>query len=452
MKNLPLAMKIWITLIIIIFLFSIVIGLLYSTTLRTYFTREIYNNIESAQDVLKKLQMRDLPIISQDPQIQMVMQDMRSVQHFILFSKKGSSPMGLDVVIKQFPVAVIEQIRQQALQQHKIQERYRLNIKESQIFYVIFKTRIKDQEAFVISYLWDTYKKALEVALFKRLLLWTSLALIGMLFLAIWFSNYLAKPLADLQKKVQSIARRDWDVPIKVDQNDEIGQLGRSIESLRQQLRDNDLSVQSSLQYISHELKTPVMIIRSYVQSIKDGIFPQGNFSKTADVIDQQAIRLEKRIQDLLYFTKIAYLKRYEISEKEIELNKLIKDVVQKLSYRRKELSWDLQLQSVRIKGDPDQWNVVIENLLDNQIRYAKEKIGIILKEKEQTFELEINDDGPGIEPAFLKDLFSPYQKGIQGKSGLGLAIVQRIIKLHGGQISVQNRYPGAKFTIEIPK
>lgn len=452
MKNLPLAMKIWVTLIVIIFLFSIVIGLLYSTTLRTYFTREIYKNIESAQDVMKKLQMRDFSIISQNTQIQMEIQDMRAVQHFILFPKKNSSPLGLDVVMRQFPVAIIEQIRQQALQQQKMQERYKLNIKGSQVFYVILKTQIKEQEAFLVSYLWDTYKKALEIALFKRLLFWTSLALLGMLFLAIWFSTYITKPLVDLQKRVQRIARRDWDEPVKVSQNDEIGQLGHSIESLRQQLRDNDLSVQSSLQYISHELKTPVMIIRSYVQSIKDGIFPQGSFAKTADIIDQQALRLEKRIQDLLYFTKIAYLKRYERSEKEIELKTFIEDVVQKFSYRRKELNWDLQLEPIKIKGDPDQWNVVIENLLDNQTRYAKKKIGIILKEKGQTVQLEINDDGPGIDPAFLKDLFSPYQKGIQGKSGLGLAIVQRIIKLHGGQISVENRYPGAKFTIEIAK
>jgi len=452
MKNLPLAMKIWITLIVIIFLFSIIIGLFYSTTLRTYFTREIYKNIESAQDVLKKLQMRDFSNISQNTQIQMEIQDMRAVQHFILFPKKSSPPLGLDVVMKQFSVTVIEQIRQQAFQQQKMQERYKLNIKGSQVFYVILKTKIKEQEAFLVSYLWDTYKKALEIALFKRLLLWTSLALLGMLFLAIWFSTYITKPLVDLQKRVQRIARRDWDEPVKVFQNDEIGQLGHSIESLRQQLRDNDLSVQSSLQYISHELKTPVMIIRSYVQSIKDGIFPQGSFAKTADIIDQQALRLEKRIQDLLYFTKIAYLKRYERSEKEIELKTLIEDVVQKFSYRRKELNWELQLEPIRIKGDPDQWNVVIENLLDNQTRYAKKKIGIILKEKEQTVQLEINDDGLGIESAFLKDLFSPYQKGIQGKSGLGLAIVQRIIKLHGGQISVANRYPGAKFTIEIPK
>ena len=105
--------------------------------------------------------------------------------------------------------------------------------------------------------------------------------------------------------------------PIEVDREDEIGKLGKSIEQLRNQLIYQDEMQQSFLQNISHELKTPVMVIRSYSQAIRDGIYPKGDLDCSVKVIDEEAERLEKRIKNLLYITNLTinlimiFLKKY---------------------------------------------------------------------------------------------------------------------------------------------
>ncbi|MCG6197942.1 sensor histidine kinase, partial [Anoxybacillus sp. LAT_38] len=76
--------------------------------------------------------------------------------------------------------------------------------------------------------------------------------------------------------------------------SDEIGRLARSIERMRERLVRQDEAQQAFLQDVSHELKTPVMVIRSYAQSILDGIYPRGDLQGSVQVIDSEAERLEK--------------------------------------------------------------------------------------------------------------------------------------------------------------
>ena len=81
---------------------------------------------------------------------------------------------------------------------------------------------------------------------------------------AIGLSKYLSSPLVNLEERVGKLANHEWEEPIELDRKDEIGRLGQSIEQLRNQLIFQDEMQQSFLQDISHELKTPVMVIRSY--------------------------------------------------------------------------------------------------------------------------------------------------------------------------------------------
>lgn len=80
-----------------------------------------------------------------------------------------------------------------------------------------------------------------------------------------------------------------------MDRKDEIGKLGHTIEEMRQKLVQKDETERTLLQNISHDLKTPVMVIRGYTQSIKDGIFPKGDLENTVDVIECEALKLEKK-------------------------------------------------------------------------------------------------------------------------------------------------------------
>src|SRR5699024_5659995 len=141
---------------------------------------------------------------------------------------------------------------------------------------------------------------------------------------AILLSKYLSKPLVNLEEKVNKLANYEWDDPIKMDRKDEIGRLGNSIEQLRNQLIYQNEMQQSFLQKISHELKTPVMVIRSFAQAIRDGIYPKDNLDSSVKVIDEEAERLESRIKNLLFLTKLDYLNFSDISMQSFPLNSLI--------------------------------------------------------------------------------------------------------------------------------
>ena len=90
-------------------------------------------------------------------------------------------------------------------------------------------------------------------------------------------------------------------------------------------------------------------------------------------------------------------------------------------------------------------WETIIDNLLNNFIRYAKSEIKIQVKNEKITF----YNDGPNIDPKVLDEIFTPYKKGMKGQFGLGLSIIQKTIELCNYEITVKNEKKGVKFMIK---
>ncbi len=226
---------------------------------------------------------------------------------------------------------------------------------------------------------------------------------------------------------------------------------------MRQRLVKQDKAQQSFLQHISHELKTPVMVIRSYAQSMLDGIYPKGTLDGSILVINDEAERLEKRIRDLLYLTKLNYLSTRERDLESFNMTELLKERLERFQCRRPELLWNVKFISFNTTGDRKQWEVALDNLLDNQMRYAVKRIVLSLDRQAETPEkvlLRIWNDGNSIEPDLLDLLFEPYQIGQDGEFGLGLAIVKQITDFHRAKIWASNERDcgeeGVAFYIEL--
>ena len=90
-------------------------------------------------------------------------------------------------------------------------------------------------------------------------------------------------------------------------------------------------------------------------------------------------------------------------------------------------------------------WETIIDNILNNFMRYAVKEVKITIKDKSISF----YNDGENIDENILNDIFSPYKKGIKGEFGLGLSIVKKTIKLFGYEISVKNEKKGVTFIIK---
>lgn len=443
MKNKPMALQIWLVFASISLGIAISLALILLVTLRIFFTNEIFQTIE---DVQRSIWSDE--VIRQESPTDMLQtqQNQRMVNHMILFQNGNmlnASPL---------PRSVLQQIYTQALEQNQIDQRYNLQVNDSRLLYVIRKGMVGFRTAYLVSYMYDTYPNTLARTLFKQIVYVLAIVLLISSLPSILLARYLSRPIVQIEKHVKRLANREWKSQLIVERQDEIGQLAQSIEKMREQLVKQDELQQSMLQHISHELKTPVMVIQSYAQSIQDGIYPKGDLDASVDVIQQESARLEKLVHNLLYLTKLDYLATQQLQQAQFRLDQLITAIIERLKWQRSDLEWELEIEPCTVLGDAEQWTIALENVLDNQIRYAASTIFVSLKlGSNQSAIIRIGNDGAPIAEEKQPYLFQTYVTGQQGKFGLGLAIVQRILTLHNASISVHNTPQGVFFTIQLP-
>ncbi len=270
--------------------------------------------------------------------------------------------------------------------------------------------------------------------------------------IAIWFSRYLSNPIRRLEEYTKKIAKRQFDIPLKLDRKDEIGQLAHSFETMKNQLKEHDESQQHFVQNISHELKTPIMAIQGYTQGLLEGVFQGPQAEKGLEVIMEESKRLEKVVEQLLYLTKIESVAQM-LQFSRLDASELISLIQQRLSVLNPAISWDIQLPpELPLCGDGEQLSTAFINILENQLRYAKSKLTISCRCTPEHIELIMANDGPPIEEAILPVLFQRFRKGKSGKHGLGLAIARAVIEAHGGTIHARNEAVGVQFTIILPR
>lgn len=450
MRNRPLSFQIWAMFAGITLFISILFMALVPFTLRNFFTRQMYSTISESQDMYlsngRLLEAKDLVKWDQ------LNQQFRSVKHLIVLDNGQLIAGVLTVPIQQN----LADILAEAGMQKNSQQQYSRQIESERIYYIIRKGNLDGNKAYLISYMWESYQNDLVNTLFSRLMIIIAIVLLLSWIPSFWLARYLSKPLIGMEEHVRRIANRDWHEPLTCERNDEIGMLGKSIERMRECLIQQNEDQQSFLQYISHELKTPVMVIRSYAQAIADGIFPRGGLEGSIKVIDEEAGRLEKRIKDLLYLNKLDYLFKNNSELDVIYVTEWVANVVELLRWQRTDLSWNVNTSNTFFRGDYEQWKIALENILDNQIRYAKTQITIndttILIEGQPAVQIRIGNDGPPIETGLMDKLFLEYEKGYQGQFGLGLAIVKQIAAHHQAKVWAENEPDGVAFYVQIPQ
>lgn len=447
MKNKPLAFQIWVVIAGITLGISLLFLALVPWTLRGFFTRQMYDTIRESQDMFlsegRLMQIQDL--VKRDQ----LTQQYRSVQHLVIMNN-GQVIWGLPSI----PVQQnLKDILSQARSQNSMEKQYWRQIEHERMYYVIRRGELGGQPAYLLSYMWESYQTDLVNTLFNRLL-WVIVALLLVSWIpAFWLARYLTRPLISMEQQVRRIAAHDWDKPLITDRYDEIGLLGQSIERMREHLIKQDQNQQTFLQHISHELKTPIMVIRSYAEAIADGIFPRGGLEGSIQVIDEEAERLQRRVKDLLYLTKLDHLASSRQVSDTINLAEMVNNVVELMRWQNTDLEWDVKVEPVQFKGDYEQWKIALENILDNQIRYAASRICISstrrLRNGVSGLVLRIANDGPPIESGLIDRLFMEYEKGFMGQFGLGLAIVKQIAAAHGAAIRAANEEEGPAFYIK---
>ena len=194
------------------------------------------------------------------------------------------------------------------------------------------------------------------------------------------------------------------------------------------------------------------MSIKVYAEGIVYGLMES---KKAGETILEETDRLSDLVTDLLYIAKIDNISTVFDTEK-ADLIMIIKDCAarQQAVADKKQISFvfDFDDSPILYECVAELISRAIDNLISNAIRYAASEITVSCRKKEKQVSIIVADDGGGIEPETLPNVFERFYKGKGGNMGIGLAIVKSIADQHNGHVTAGNRTEGgAIFTLTLP-
>ena len=290
---------------------------------------------------------------------------------------------------------------------------------------------------------------------------------------AVWLSISFTKPLNKIRDTTTELAKGNYEVTTQIKQSDEIGELAKSIDKLALQLDKSSKESerfekmrQNFIANISHELRTPITVIRGSIEAICDGII--SNPEQLKDYNEQilsDSIHLQRLVNDLIDLTKLQNTD-FSIDKSTINLFEIINDAVRSMKQisTKKGVKINFSAENAieedryLFVGDYQRIRQMIIIVLDNAIKFSNEnqKVDILLKKENKKYELKICDSGRGIDPENIGEIFNRYHKSNTEENkngmGLGLAIAKEIALRHNIEIFVKS-VPNIKtvFTFLIP-
>lgn len=313
---------------------------------------------------------------------------------------------------------------------------------KNNLYYYYQITNAKNET--ILSITNDEYVNTMKKDALYTILLVTGLSFtLCSLILIVW-SNNLVNDIIILKKKIKNINNDNFNITLNHNFEDEIYSLNESIENMHEYLMNNESYKNQLYQNISHDFKTPITVIKSYIEATEDGIESK---EESLKIIKEQIDKLENKVHSLLYLNKLNYIKEQEEQLKSrTNISQVINSSIEKFKLIRPELIYKLDIDEKEIyRGTYDMWETIIDNLLNNFMRYAKKEIKITVKNQK----IILYNDGENIDKSIIDNIFTPYRKGLNGMFGLGLSIVKKTLELLKYDISVKNVKNGVNFIIK---
>ncbi|BFI96107.1 MAG: ATP-binding protein [Rhodanobacter sp.] len=289
-------------------------------------------------------------------------------------------------------------------------------------------------------------------------------ALLMMALLVAWlFARHLLAPLKSVERAAARLAEGDYQVRVRSDRNDELGDLVRHVDRLAQALAAHDASRKRWIADISHELRTPLTILRGEIEAMRDGMRDTNPAALSS--LHEEALRLSHLVEDL-HQLSLADIQALSLHPRATSLDALARDACARFRPRAEAAGLALHCQDMAqpltVFVDPERIGQLLDNLLSNSVRYTRRdgRIEVSLTNLDERMAcLRIDDTPPGVDAATCERLFEPLFRAEasrdrrQGGSGLGLAIARRIAEAHGGSLTaLPSPLGGLRLELRLPR
>jgi len=279
------------------------------------------------------------------------------------------------------------------------------------------------------------------------------------------FSRFISRPIVSIAHSTEAIAQLDFDVKCDENRSDEIGILGKSVNSLSTALKEKIDTLEDEIEFerrqekirrefvadVSHELKTPLGVIKSYSEGIKDGISKE-RADYYLDVILDEVDKMNGLVLDMLELSNLESGKF--LSKEKINIKRMVSNLLRSYDHTIEEMDVTIELEDSVAEVDIKKMELVISNLLANAFRYVDDRKIVRITLKDRTLIIE-NSHEP-IEQAQINKLWDRFYRLEKSRSrtfggnGLGLAIVQKTLMLHNLDFGIENSNLGFLFKIRF--
>lgn len=290
------------------------------------------------------------------------------------------------------------------------------------------------------------------------------LALLVVLTVVLISSNYyirsILRPLGDIIDKAQKITNGSYGIQIQTKYDDEIGQLADTINEMSIKINQNEKMQTDFISSLSHELRTPLTAITGWSETLLSSGDMSPDTRRGMKIIHREAGRLTDMVLDLLDFTRIQdgrMTLNIELADIRAEFEDTIFMYGNRLSQDEITLEYLENDDDIpEISCDPKRLRQVFLNILDNAAKHGSEgkRIDASISREKDTVKICIRDYGSGIPEDELPLVKKKFYKGSSKArgSGIGLAVCDEIVQLHGGRLILENAPDGgALVTVELP-
>lgn len=306
-------------------------------------------------------------------------------------------------------------------------------------------------------YLEQTFSRRVLIATVRGIILTSIFAVL----LGIALSKTIVTPLKELIRAVSQMSKGNFNEQLPIYSDDELGELSRSFNAMAEEI-DNETTIrQQMFADISHELKTPLTVLATKLETSLER-------NKPLDTVDvaalyDEVIRLKSMVGEMQDLSRLE-ANQAVLNKTLIDFRSFFGEFLMLIEAEAEDRKIDFQISFAPTLdycyADPYRLKQIVLNLVNNALRYTQEggRVELKVESDEENFIITVTDNGMGIAPEDLPYIFQRFYRAEKsrersgGGSGLGLAITKGFIEAHGGTISVQSTFgQGSSFRVTLP-